>query len=75
MGERSDAMPIEGTEKMGDWGKKIPSSDNSHLTQTNENSRDGEGAHVTTNIPGTSVKVHDRYDAEGNYLGSNFGKR
>jgi len=68
-------MAIEGTEYIKDWGKKIPVSDNSHITQTNNISRDGEGAHITTNIQGTNAKVHDRYDANGNYLGSNFGKR
>ena len=58
-----------------DWGKKIPASDNSHITQTNSDSRDGSGNHVTTNIPGTNAKVHDRFDSNGNYTGSNFGKR
>ncbi len=69
-------MPIDGTEKMGDWGKKSPTNlPNVHITQTNENSRDGEAAHVTTNIPGTQFKVHDRFDKEGNYTESDFGKR
>lgn len=68
-------MSIPGSKKMGDWGKKIPVSDNSHITQTNSNSRDGSGAHVTTNIPGTNAKVHDRFDSNGIYIVSNFGKR
>ncbi len=68
-------MGIKGTEYLGDWGKMIPVSDTTHVTQTNENSRDGRAVHVTTNIPGTSVKVHDRFDENGNYLGSDFGKR
>ena len=69
-------MGIDGTEKMGDWGKKIPTHlPDSHVTQTNKNARDGEGAHVTTNIPGTPLKVHDRFDKDGNYKGSDFGKR
>jgi len=69
-------MGIEGTEKMGDWGKKIPTNlPNVHITQTNENSRDGEAAHVTTNIPGTKIKVHDSFDKDVNYTGSDFGNR
>ena len=68
-------MTIDGSEKMGDWGKKTPVNDNSHVTQTNSNSRDGSGAHVTTNIPGTNAKVHDRFDSNGDYTGGNFGKR
>ena len=28
---------IEGTKKLGDWGKMIPVNENSHLTQTNVN--------------------------------------
>jgi len=69
-------MGIKGTGKLGDWGKKIPTNQNNvHITQTNQNSKDGEGAHITTNIPGTKAKVHDRYDSKGNYKGSNFGKR
>lgn len=68
-------MSIPGSSNMGDWGKKTPVNSNSHVTQTNSNSRDGSGAHVTTNISGTSVKVHDRFDSNGNYTGSNFGKR
>jgi len=69
-------MGIDGTEKMGDWGKKIPTNlPNVHITQTNDTARDGEGAHVTTNIPGTSFKVHDRFDKEGDYKGNDFGKR
>ena len=42
--------------------RKTPVNDNSHITQTNDNSDDGRSAHVTTNIPGTDAKVHDRYD-------------
>ncbi|MDP1694469.1 MAG: hypothetical protein Q8L34_02925 [Candidatus Woesearchaeota archaeon] len=68
-------MPIEGTERLGDWGKKIPVNPNAHVTQTNPSSRDGQAVHITTNIPTEPVKVQDRFDAGGNYLGSNFGKR
>ena len=69
-------MPIDGTEKMGDWGKKVPTHlPNVHITQTNKKARDAQGGHVTTNIPGTQAKVHDKFDANGNYLGSSFGKR
>ena len=69
-------MGIDGTEHLGDWGKKVPTNlDNVHVTQTNWNSRDGKGVHITTNIPGTKAKVHDRYDVAGNSLGSDFGKR
>lgn len=69
-------MGIEGTEYVGDWGKKIPIDlKKTHILQTNDNARDGQAAHVTTNITGTQVKVHDRFDSSGNYLGSNFSKR
>ena len=69
-------MGIRGAEGLGNWGKKIPTSlDNVHVTQTNKNSDDGRAVHITTNILGTKAKVHDRYDAAGNYLGSNFGER
>jgi hypothetical protein len=62
---------------MGGWGKKIDTNlPDVHISQTNENSRDGSAAHVTTNISGTFFKVSDRFDAEGNYSDqSGFGKR
>lgn len=66
---------IDGSRKMGDWGYKTPVNDNVHYTQTNYNSRDGYGAHVTTNISGTQAKVHDRFSPNGDYLGSDFGRR
>lgn len=72
---RRITMAIDGAEKMDDWGKKTPINDNSHISQTNSNSRDGEGTHVTTNISGTNAKVHDRFDSDGNYIGTNYGKR
>jgi hypothetical protein len=68
-------MGIDGTKPLGEWGKFIPVSNNIHLTQTNDNSRDGKAVHITTEISGLSVKVHDRFDANGNYLGSNFAKK
>lgn len=69
-------MGIDGTEKMGNWGKKVPTNlPNVHITQTNLDSRDSEAAHITTNIPGITFKVHDRFDSKGNYLGSDFAKR
>ena len=69
-------MAIDGTEKMGDWGKMVPTHlPNAHITQTNASAYDGVGAHVTTNIPSTPFKVHDRFDANGNSLGSDFAKR
>ena len=68
-------MTIENTEKMGDWGKKIPVSENTHISQCNDQARDGRGVHVTTNISGTQVKVHDYFDENGNDTGSHFGKR
>ena len=39
-------MGIEGTQRLQDWGKKIPVNDNVHITQTNATSRDGEGAEL-----------------------------
>jgi len=68
-------MTIKGTELLGNWGKKTPVNENVHITQTNSNSRDGEGVHITTEIPGSPIKIHDRFDKDGNYLGSNFAKR
>ena len=60
---------------MGNWGKLIPVNDNTHVTQTNKVSRDGYGVHITTGIPNSGVKVHDRFDSLGNYLGNNFAKK
>ncbi|MEI7899686.1 MAG: hypothetical protein WCK89_05505 [bacterium] len=69
-------MSIDGVERMGNWGKKIPTDlPDVHITQTNADSRDGEGVHVTTNISGTAGKVNDRFDENGNYAGSYFGRR
>ena len=68
-------MAIKGTEKMGDWGKMIPVNDTAHITQTNDQARDGSGAHVTTNIPGENAKVRDYFDSTGNYTGTGFGKK
>ena len=68
-------MFIKETEKLGNWGKKIPVNENVHITQTNSESRDGKAVHITTNIPGTSIKVHDRFDKDGNYLRNNFSNR
>lgn len=67
-------MSIEGTKRMGDWGKLIPVNQNQHISQTNVNARDGYAVHITTNIPGTNFKVHDRLDSGGDYLKSNFAK-
>ncbi len=68
-------MPIQGTEYMGDWGKKVPVNDLSHLSQTNDRARDGVGAHVTDDIQGQPVCVHTRFDDKGNSLGTGFGER
>jgi hypothetical protein len=69
-------MTIDGSQHMGNWGKKIPTVQESiHLTQTNKNALIGEGAHVTANIKGTPLKVHTFFDANGNFKGSDFGKR
>lgn len=68
-------MTINDSSNMGDWGKKIPVNSNSHITQTNSNSYDGRAAHVTTNIPGTGTKIHDRFDANGNFTGTDWTKR
>lgn len=68
-------MAIEGTKKLGDWGKMIPVSNNQHVTQTNINSYDGLSFHNTLNISETPFKVHDRFDKNGNFLSSDFSKR
>lgn len=61
------------TKKLGNWGKLIEVNSSIHITQTNSNAND-KGAHVSTCIPGTQVKVRDYFDANGNYQGSSFGK-
>lgn len=67
-------MGSDGSKSLGDWGKMTPvSSDddsNVHITQTNENSNDGTGAHVTTQVG--DVSVHDYFDQDGNYNGSDY---
>ena len=68
-------MSIDGTKKLGDWGKLIPTTNNGHITQTNANSDDGKAVHDTTNIRGTQFKVQTRFNSDGNYLDSNFAKR
>ena len=68
-------MPIDNTKTLGNWGKKSPVTENIHITQTNNQARDGKGVHVTTNISGTQAKVHDYFDEQGNFSGSGFGKR
>lgn len=68
-------MSIDGTKYLGNWGKMIPVNDNSHITQTNVDSCDGLGFHATINIPGTQFKVHDKFDANGEFIGSYFSKR
>ena len=60
------------TKDLGNWGRMFEVNDNIHITQTNENSFDGRGAHVTTCIKGTPIKIHDSFDACGNFLGSDF---
>lgn len=61
--------------RIGDWGKLIPVNNDVHITQTNENAYVGSGVHVTTNISGTQIKVHDYFDANGNFKKTDFGKR
>ena len=65
-------MPIDGTKPLGDWGKMVPVNESGsiHITQTNINSRDKLGAHVTTQKGGASI--HDSFDANGNFLGSDL---
>jgi hypothetical protein len=65
---------IKDSNYMGDWGKIIPVNENVHISQTNQNAYEGTGAHVTTKIQGTQVKVHDYFDANGNFLRTDFGK-
>jgi len=62
------------TTKFDNWGKMIEVNNTTHITQTNSNAKVGEGAHVSTCIPGTQVKVRDYFDSNGNYKGSSFGK-
>ena len=68
-------MSIPGVENLGDWGKMTPVNPSQHITQTNGLSRDGLGVHITTEIPGTGFKVHDRFDSNGNSLGTNFAQK
>ncbi len=68
-------MGPKDSKNLGNWGKMTPVNDSSHITQTNSNADAGLGAHVTTNIPGMPLKVHDFFDANGNYLGSDFADR
>ena len=68
-------MSIEGTQGMGNWGKKIPVNGTQHISQTNVNASDGYGVHITTGIPGMGIKIHDRLDSGGNYLGNNFAQK
>ena len=68
-------MPIPGSEYMGTWGKKTPVNDDVHITQTNWFARDPFEAHITTNIRGESACVHDRFDGNGNFMGSSFAPR
>ncbi len=65
-------MPIEGSKPLGEWGKLIPVTRFSHITQTNASSADGNAFHITTDIPETPMKLHDKFDAQGNYLGFDF---
>jgi hypothetical protein len=58
-------------EKMGDWGKRTD-FERGHVTQTNDNARDGSGVHVTTQIERTSVR--DYFDKNGNYERSTWGE-
>lgn len=55
---------------LGDWGVMIPSDSNPHFTFTNENSHEGPGFHVTTQIGGVpgGVSVRDYFDNQGNHL-------
>jgi len=57
---------------LGNWGRMFEVNENVHITQTNDNSRDGKGSHVTTCIKGTPIKIHDSFDAEGNFFGSDY---
>ena len=68
-------MAIEGTKAMGNWGKLIPVNEQSHITQTNDNSRDGQAVHITWNVPGEQAKLHDRFTSEGVFVGTDIAKR
>jgi len=59
---------------LGNWGGMSEVNNHTHITQTNSNANVGVGAHISTCISGTQVKVRDYFDATGNYLNSSFGK-
>lgn len=65
---------IDGTKPLGDWGKMTPVNDSGslHITQTNNNARDGFGVHVTTQVGG--ISIHDHFSPNGDFLKTTFGK-
>jgi hypothetical protein len=71
--KRRKAMSFNNIKPLGNWGQMTPVNDSGsiHITQTNINSRDGLGAHVTTQIGGASI--HDRFDSNGNFLNTDIG--
>jgi hypothetical protein len=60
------------TKDLGNWGKMYEVNNFTHITQTNTNSSDGLGAHISTCVPGTPIKIHDFFDRNGNYLGNDY---
>lgn len=50
-------MASEESKNLGDWGRMTPAGDHTHITQTNEKSHDGRGAHITTQIEGVSIRT------------------
>lgn len=57
------------SKNLGNWGRVTPVTGSTHITQTNKNSRAGEGAHITTTVPGIPKDIFvDRIyvDKDGN---------
>ena len=52
------------------WGRMVRNG-NTHITQTNPDSRDGLGAHVTTQAKG-GITFHDKFDRNGNLTDSDW---
>jgi hypothetical protein len=60
--------------KLGNWGGMSTINNSTHITQTNSKANFGVGAHVSTCISGTQVKIRDYFDATGNHINSSFGR-
>ena len=63
------------SEKIGNWGKKIDISPDTHITQTNKNARIGQGAHVTDNCKGYGSATRTYIGPDGTIGKIEFGPR